>query len=125
MKRSLATLQQLPSGERAPLGASFLYSEDLADACIFLINNYDSGEIVNIGTGIEVSIAELAATVKEVVGYHGSIVYDSSKPDGTPRKLLDCARIHALGWRHTTGFREGIELAYRDFVSRYQQGLFK
>ncbi len=100
----------------------FLYSEDLADACIFLMNNYDSGEIVNIGTGIEVSIAELASTVKEVVGYPGDIVYDSSKPDGTPRKLLDCSRIHNLGWKHTTDFKKGIRLAYQDFVQRWGKG---
>jgi len=99
----------------------FLYSEDLADACIFLMNNYDSGEIVNIGTGIEVSIAELASTVKEVVGYHGDIVYDSTKPDGTPRKLLDCSRIHNLGWKHTTEFKEGIRLAYLDFVQKWEK----
>ncbi|NLL12094.1 MAG: GDP-L-fucose synthase [Fibrobacter sp.] len=100
----------------------FLYSEDLADACIFLMNNYDSGEIVNIGTGIEVSIAELASTIKEVIGYDGNIVYDSTKPNGTPRKLLDCTRIHNLGWKHTTDFKEGIRLAYQDFVRKWEQG---
>ncbi len=103
----------------------FLYSEDLADACIFLMNNYDSGEIVNIGTGIEVSITELASTIKEVVGYPGDIVYDSTKPDGTPRKLLDCSKIHSLGWKHTTDFKEGIKLAYQDFTFRWKQGLVK
>lgn len=103
----------------------FLYSEDLADACIFLMNNYDSGEIVNIGTGIEVSIAELASTIKEVVGYPGDIVYDSTKPDGTPRKLLDCSKIHSLGWKHTTDFKDGIRLAYQDFTFRWKQGLVK
>ena len=100
----------------------FLYSEYLADACIFLMNNYDSGEIVNIGTGIEVSIAELASTIKEVIGYDGNIVYDSTKPNGTPRKLLDCTRIHNLGWKHTTDFKEGIRLAYQDFVRKWEQG---
>lgn len=100
----------------------FLYSEDLADACIFLMNNYDCGDIVNIGTGIEVSIAELASTVKEAVGYYGDIVYDSTKPDGTPRKLLDCSKIHNLGWKHNTEFKEGIRLAYQDFVHRWEQG---
>lgn len=103
----------------------FLYSEDLADACIFLMNNYDSGEIVNIGTGIEVSITELASTIKEVVGYPGDIVYDSTKPDGTPRKLLDCSKIHSLGWKHTTDFKEGIKLAYQDFTFRWKQRLVK
>lgn len=99
----------------------FLFSEDLADACIFLMNNYDSSDIVNIGTGIETSIAELAATIKDVVGYKGTIVYDPDKPDGTPRKLLDCTKIHDLGWKHTTDFRDGIKLAYRDFINRYEQ----
>lgn len=100
----------------------FLYSEDLADACIFLMKNYNSGEIVNIGTGIEVSIAELADTVKEVIGYEGEIIYDSTKPDGTPRKLLDCTKIHNLGWKHTTDFKTGIKMAYQDFASRWEQG---
>ncbi|MDG5814684.1 GDP-L-fucose synthase [Chitinispirillales bacterium ANBcel5] len=102
----------------------FLYSEDLADACIYLMNNYNDSEIVNIGTGIEVSIAQLALAVKEVVGYEGEIEYDSTKPDGTPRKLLDCAKIHDLGWKHNTGLKEGIEAAYEDFLQRWKEGCF-
>ena len=96
----------------------FLYSDDLADACIYLLNNYNSGEIVNIGTGIEVTIKELALTVKEVIGYNGDITFDSSKPDGTPRKLLDCTKLHGLGWKHKTTLKEGIGNAYEDFKIR-------
>ncbi len=94
----------------------FLFSNDLADACIYLMNNYNSGEIVNIGTGIEVSIKELAETVKEVVGFKGSLEFDHSKPDGTPRKLLDCTKLHELGWKHRTTLKEGISIAYEDFL---------
>lgn len=95
----------------------FLYSDDLADACIFLMNNYDDSEIINIGTGMEVTIRELAETVKEVVGYEGEITFDQSKPDGTPRKLLDCSKLHALGWKHQVTLAEGIEKACEDFLS--------
>ncbi len=96
----------------------FLYSEDLADACIYLMNNYNDGSIVNIGTGIEVTIKELALTVKDVLGYTGDIEFDSSKPDGTPRKLLDCTKLHSLGWKHKITLKEGIAFAYEDFKSR-------
>ncbi|HZD54043.1 MAG TPA: GDP-L-fucose synthase, partial [Woeseiaceae bacterium] len=95
----------------------FLYVDDLADACVHLMEHYDEGEIINVGTGEDVSIAELAAIVKGVTGYQGEIVYDDSKPDGTPRKLLDVSRIHATGWRHRTGLHDGIEQTYRWFVA--------
>jgi GDP-L-fucose synthase len=97
----------------------FLFSDDLADACIYLINNYNDGEIVNIGTGIEVTIKELAETVKEVIGFEGELEFDTSKPDGTPRKLLDCTKLHGLGWKHKTTLKEGIAKAYEDFKKRY------
>jgi GDP-L-fucose synthase len=97
----------------------FLFSDDLADACLFLMNTYNDSSIVNIGTGIEVTIKELALTVKEVIGYNGAIVFDASKPDGTPRKLLDCTKLHSLGWKHSTTLKEGIEIAYEDFKRRY------
>jgi len=96
-----------------------LYCDDLADACVFLMNNYDSTEIINIGTGEEHTIAEYAQAVKEAVGFGGAIEFDTTKPDGTPRKLLDCSKIHALGWKHKTGLREGIAKAYEDFVRRF------
>jgi len=96
----------------------FMFSEDLADACIFLMNNYSGNDIVNIGTGIEVSIKELALTVQEVVGYKGKLHFDMTKPDGTARKLLDCTKLHSLGWFHKTELKEGIAIAYEDFISK-------
>ncbi|MFZ2150097.1 MAG: GDP-L-fucose synthase [Minisyncoccia bacterium] len=90
----------------------FLYVDDLANACVYLMNNYNNSEILNIGTGEDLSILELANLVKEVVGYEGSIVWDSSKPDGTPRKLLDVSKIRSLGWKHSTSLKEGIKHTY-------------
>src|SRR5271157_910900 len=94
----------------------FLYSDDLADACIFLMEKHTGNDIVNIGSGTEVSIRELAQHVKEAVGYAGRIEFDVTKPDGTPRKLLDCSRLHAMGWHHTINLDEGLKLAYNDFL---------
>ena len=90
----------------------FLYVDDLADACVHLMERGYDGPMVNIGTGTDVTIRELAETVMAVVGFNGRIVYDHSKPDGTPRKLLDVSRLAALGWRARTSLREGIRLAY-------------
>lgn len=90
----------------------FLHVDDLADACVFLMERDYDGPLLNLGTGQDVTIRELAETVMDVVGFEGRIVYDPSKPDGTPRKLLDVSRISALGWRARTGLREGIEHAY-------------
>ena len=103
----------------------FLYSDDLADACVFLMNNYDDSEIVNIGSGVEVSIKELAHFVQEAVGYTGKIVFDTSKPDGTPRKLLDCTKLNKLGWKASTSLRDGLKLAYADFVKQVDDGKIK
>ncbi|MGE5670836.1 MAG: GDP-L-fucose synthase family protein [Fibrobacterota bacterium] len=102
----------------------FLYSDDLADACIYLMQNYDDGEIVNIGSGEEVSIKHLAMMVKEAVGYEGEIKFDTSKPDGTPRKLLDCTKLHSLGWKHKIAMKDGLALAYQDFLKRWNAGEF-
>ncbi|AEV29461.1 nucleoside-diphosphate-sugar epimerase [Sphaerochaeta pleomorpha str. Grapes] len=96
----------------------FLYVDDLADACVFLMQNYSGSETVNLGTGKELAIAELAELVKEVVGYSGKIEFDTSKPDGTPRKLLDVTKLNALGWRYKTELEEGIRMAYEDFLER-------
>jgi GDP-L-fucose synthase len=96
----------------------FLYSDDLADACLFLMETYDEKEIVNIGCGEDISIKELATKVKEVTGYAGNLVFDTSKPDGTPRKLLDVSKLHGLGWQHKTKLTEGLETAYQDFVKK-------
>ncbi|MCX5922358.1 MAG: GDP-L-fucose synthase [Candidatus Dependentiae bacterium] len=87
----------------------FLYVDDLADACLFLMQQYSGNEIINIGTGQDTTIAELAATIKNTVGYQGSLVYDATKPDGTPRKLLNVERMNTLGWRATTSLQNGIE----------------
>jgi GDP-L-fucose synthase len=103
----------------------FLYSDDLADACIFLMQHYNDSEIVNIGSGEEISIKNLAHLVKDVVGYSGELTFDTSKPDGTPRKLLDCSKIHTLGWKHRVTMREGLEIAYGDFVKRWDAGEIK
>lgn len=94
----------------------FLYSEDLADACVFLMQKYNESEIINIGSGIEVSIKELAYLCKKIIGYSGQIVFDPTKPDGTPRKLLDCSKIHSMGWKHLTELEDGILIAYNDFL---------
>jgi len=102
-------------GSGTPL-REFLYSEDLARAVIHLLENYDSDDIINVGSGQEVSIRELAETISDVVGYEGELVFDSTKPDGTPRKLLDNARIEALGWAPEVSLREGLSRAYEWFV---------
>jgi GDP-L-fucose synthase len=94
----------------------FLFSDDLANACIFLMQNYNEKSLVNIGTGEDLSIADLAQMVKEVTGYEGSIEFDSTKPDGTPRKLMDVSKLHSLGWQHKTNLREGLQFAYEDFL---------
>ena len=103
-------------GSGTPL-REFLYSEDLARAIIFLLEHYDADQHINVGSGQEVSIRELAQTVADVIGYNGEIVFDSSKPDGTPRKLLDSSRIEALGWKPTVDLQTGLEGAYEWFVN--------
>ena len=90
----------------------FLYVDDLADACVHLMESGYEGPLVNIGVGEDVTIRELAETVMDVVGFRGRIVYDATKPDGTPRKLLDVSRLHSLGWRAKTTLRDGIQRAY-------------
>lgn len=94
----------------------FLYVDDLAEACVFLMNNYSGSETVNIGTGKEVTIKELALLVKEVVGFKGELVFDETKPDGTPRKLLDVSKLTGLGWHYTTELKDGIAKTYDDFL---------
>lgn len=94
----------------------FLYSDDLADACVYLMNNYVGNEIVNIGVGEDISIKELAQKVKAVVGYEGNIQFDTSKPDGTPRKLVDVTKLNSLGWKASTNLEDGLEKAYQWFL---------
>jgi GDP-L-fucose synthase len=102
-------------GSGTPL-REFLYSDDLARAVIYLLEHYNDNDIINVGSGEEVSIRELAETVSSVVGYEGELVFDSTKPDGTPRKLLDNSRIENLGWKAQTTLRDGLAEAYRWFV---------
>jgi len=94
----------------------FLYADDLANACTFLMENYNEEQHINIGTGIDVTIKELAETVGEIVGYDGEIVFDTTKPDGTPRKLLDVTKLHNLGWKHSIELKDGLRMAYTEFL---------
>ena len=94
----------------------FLYVDDLADACVFLMNVYSGSEIVNIGTGQDVTIAELATAVSIVVGYEGGVHFNTSMPDGTPRKLMDVSKLERIGWKYKTSLKEGIEKTYKDYV---------
>lgn len=103
-------------GTGTPL-REFLYVDDLADACVYLMNTYSGNETVNLGTGKELSIKELAELVKKVVGFKGNITFDTTKPDGTPRKLLDVSKLEKLGWKYKTKLEDGIKLAYKDFLN--------
>jgi len=102
-------------GTGAPM-REFLHVDDLADACVFLMNHYEESEIINIGVGKDISISELAELIKDIVGFKGAIRYDRSKPNGTPRKLLDVGKLKALGWQPKISLREGIELTYGWYV---------
>jgi len=103
-------------GTGTPL-REFLYVDDLADACVYLMNTYSGNETVNLGTGKEISITELANTIMKVIGFKGEIVYDITKPDGTPRKLLDVSKSEHLGWKYITELEEGIKLTYENFLA--------
>ena len=103
-------------GSGSPM-REFLHADDLAEACVYLMETYSDSELVNIGTGIDVTIKELAETVKGIVGFEGSIHWDTNRPDGTPRKLLDVSKLHGLGWKHKIELKEGIALAYQDFLT--------
>ena len=96
----------------------FLHADDLADACVFLMNTYSDEGLVNIGTGEDISISDLALLIKDVVGYNGAIVYDASKPDGTPRKLMDVSKLSKLGWKYTISLKKGLEMVYQEYQSR-------
>ncbi|WP_110828132.1 GDP-L-fucose synthase [Pedobacter nutrimenti] len=104
-------------GSGQPL-REFLFADDLADACYFLMEHYNENHLINIGTGKDLSIKDLAILIKNSVGYEGKLSFDSTKPDGTPRKLMDVSKLHKLGWKHTIELEEGIGLAYQDFLSK-------
>lgn len=96
----------------------FLFVDDLADACLFLMQNYNDGEIVNIGTGTDVTIAELAQLIKDTIGYDGEIIFDTTKPDGTPRKLLDVSKLKGLGWEARISLKEGLNITYKMLLEK-------
>jgi GDP-L-fucose synthase len=105
-------------GTGSPL-REFLYSDDLARACVFLLENYSEEQFINVGSGCEVTVRELTETIKRIVGFTGQIVWDKSKPDGTPRKLMDSSRLFALGWQPQVELEAGVRLAYQDFLKRF------
>jgi GDP-L-fucose synthase len=96
----------------------FLFADDLADACYYLMENYNEPSLVNIGTGEDISIKDLALLVKRITGFDGALEFDTSKPDGTPKKLMDASKLHATGWKHKVELEDGIRMAYKDFLSR-------
>jgi len=108
-------------GTGSPL-REFLHVDDLAEACYFLMQEYNEKEFINVGSGVEISIKELALTIKKIVGFEGKLKMDASKPDGTPRKLMDVGRLHNLGWKHTITLEEGIRKVYEDVLA---QNLFE
>ena len=118
-----AKIQRLPFVEVWGSGTprrEFMYSLDMAEACTFLIENYDSGEIINIGTGEDITIRELTVLISEVIGYKGEIRWDNTKPDGPPQKLLDVSKLHRMGWGHKTSLKDGLRLTYQDFLKTNQ-----
>jgi GDP-L-fucose synthase len=108
-------------GTGTPL-REFLYADDLASACVFLMQNYSEEQFINVGSGSEITIRELSELVKRTVGFSGEIVWDKSKPDGTPRKLMDSSRLFALGWKPQVDLAAGIRLAYEDFLAKLPRG---
>ncbi|MCC6180954.1 MAG: GDP-L-fucose synthase [Bacteroidia bacterium] len=113
--------QNLPSVEMWGTGTpmrEFLHADDLGDACVFLMNHYDGEQFVNIGSGTDLTIKDLALLIKDIVGFKGEITHDLSKPDGTPRKLMDVSYLHSLGWKHKIELREGITQVYEDFKKK-------
>lgn len=98
----------------------FLHADDLAEACVFLMENYSENQFVNIGTGVDVTIKELAETIKKEVGYEGEIHWNTDKPDGTPRKLMDVSKINDLGWKHSLELSEGIKLVYAEYKEKHK-----
>lgn len=106
-------------GSGSPM-REFLYVDDLANACIFLMENYNDAGFINIGSGTDITIKTLAEMVKKIVGFEGELVWDSSKPDGTPRKLMDVSKLHSLGWHHQIELEHGIAMAYKDFLENHE-----
>jgi GDP-L-fucose synthase len=118
-----AKINNLPAvtcwGTGSPM-REFLHADDMAAACVYLMQTYEGDSFLNIGTGEDLTIKVLAEMVKNIVGYKGEIVWDSTKPDGTPRKLMDVSKLHKLGWKHKIDLKEGIAMAYQDFLGNYE-----
>lgn len=116
--------QNLPTvtiwGTGSPL-REFLFADDLAEACYYLMQNYDEAGLVNVGSGAEITIKDLALLIKKVIGFEGDIDFDTTKPDGTPRKLMDVTKLAEKGWKYSTQLEDGIRLAYQDFLVRYTE----
>lgn len=113
-----AKIENKPSVELWGTGSpkrEFLHADDLADACYYLMNNYDDSTLINIGTGEDVTIKELAETIQKIVGFEGEILWNTEKPDGTPRKLMDVSKLHSLGWKHKIQLEDGIRAVYEDY----------
>jgi GDP-L-fucose synthase len=116
-----AKINHSPSVELWGTGSpmrEFLHADDLADACVFLMQHYSDEQFVNIGTGVDVSIKQLAEIIKTEVGYKGEIEWNTEKPDGTPRKLMDVNKLHSLGWKHRISLEEGISMVYKEYEQR-------
>ncbi len=96
----------------------FLFADDLSDACFFLMQNYNESNLINIGTGEDLTIKDLALLIQQTIGYQGELIFDTNKPDGTPRKLMDVNKLHQLGWKHQIELKEGLKLAYQDYLDR-------
>ena len=101
----------------------FLYVDDLANACIFLMENYNDSDFVNIGTGLDISIKDLALVIKDIVGFEGELEFNTEKPDGTTKKLLDVTKIHKMGWKHSIGLKEGIKAVYKEIEGELQHSI--
>lgn len=105
-------------GSGSPM-REFLFADDLADACYYLMLKYNEPHLINVGTGEDITIKDLALLIKEIIGYEGTLKFDTSKPDGTPRKLMDVSKLHEKGWRHKIELKKGIQLAYQDFLEKF------
>jgi GDP-L-fucose synthase len=103
----------------------FLFADDLADACFYLMETYNEPGLVNIGTGEDISIKDLALVIKRIIGFEGDLEFDSSKPDGTPKKLMDASKLHSTGWKHKVELEDGIRMAYEDFLSKNLEAAYK
>jgi GDP-L-fucose synthase len=102
----------------------FMHANDMADACVYLMQNYNEEKFVNIGTGVDISIKDLALLVKKIACFEGELVFDTSKPDGTPRKLMDVSYLHSLGWKHKIQLEAGIKLVYEEFKLKHGEKVY-